>query len=95
MVRLLTASLVALAVVARADYLGDRARPVVEASHAEIRAVYLGRWMSRKRWEELLDEALYTLAPKGAWGPQHKAWGAARAALADAMRKASVEKLQG
>jgi hypothetical protein len=88
--------LVASAVsVARADYLADKARPIVEASHAEIRAVHLGRYMARARWEEILDETLYTLAPKGTWSPQHPAWPAARAALAKAMREASVEKLRG
>jgi len=80
---------------ARADYLADKARPIVEASHAEIRAVHLGRYMARGRWEEILDEALYTLAPKGTWSPQHPAWPAARVALARAMREASVEKLRG
>jgi len=79
----------------RADYLGERAAPLVEASHAEIRAVYLGRWMARRRWDEILDEALYAIAPKGRWGPEHPAWPPARAALADALRQASVEKLRG
>jgi hypothetical protein len=93
--RLTFVLLVAAATTARADYLADRARPLVDAAHAEIRAVYLGRWMSRARWEEILDEALYTLAPKGRWGPEHPAWPAARAALAAAMREASVADLRG
>ena len=83
------------ATTVRADYLGERAAPLVEASHAEIRAVYLGRWMARRRWDEILDEALYAIAPKGRWGPEHPAWPPARAALADALRQASVEKLRG
>lgn len=97
MVRIATATLfvLGLATAARADYLGDRARPLVEASHAEIRAIYLGRWMSRKRWDELLDEILYTLAPKGTWGPSHPAWPGARAALSDAVRKASIDAMHG
>jgi len=92
---LLTIGLVAMAAAAHADYLGDRARPIVEASHAEIRAVHLGRHMARGRWEELLDETLYSLAPKGKWGPDHPAWATARAALAKALREASVTALRG
>ena len=83
------------ATVAGADYLADRARPLVEASHAEIRAIHLGRWMAQKRWDELLDEALYSIAPKGRWGPDHPAWSAARAALADAVRRKSVDAMRG
>jgi hypothetical protein len=84
-----------LVAATRADELADKARPVVDASHAEIRAIHLGRWMSRARWNEILDETLYTFAPKGRWGPDHPAWPAARAALADAVRAASVVDLQG
>jgi hypothetical protein len=80
---------------ARADYLADRARPLVEAAHAEIRAVHLGRYMASGRWNEILDEALYTIAPKGKWSPEHPAWPAARAALAKELRAASVVKLRG
>jgi hypothetical protein len=43
--------------------------------------------MSRARWNELLDEALYTIAPRGAWDPSHPAWRPARDALADALRR--------
>jgi hypothetical protein len=89
------ALLVSAVSAARADYLADKARPIVEASHAEIRAVHLGRYMARGRWEEILDETLYTLAPKGTWGPKHPAWPAARVALAKVLREASVEKLRG
>lgn len=89
------ALLLSTAAAARADSLADKARPIVEASHAEIRAVHLGRYVARGRWEEILDEALYTLAPKGTWSPKHPAWPAARVALAKAMREASVEKLRG
>lgn len=92
---LLPIALLAIAATTHADDLGDRARPLVEASHAEIRAVHLGRHMARRRWEELLDETLYGLAPKGKWGPDHPAWPAARAALAKALREASVTELQG
>ncbi len=92
---LLSTALLAVAATAHADYLADRARPIVEAAHAEIRAVHLGRHMARGRSEELLDETLYSLAPKGKWGPEHPAWPKARAALAKALREASVKALQG
>jgi hypothetical protein len=85
--------LTALATTVRSDYLADRARPVVEASHAEIRAVHLGRYMSQGRWNELLDEALWTMAPKGRWSPEHPAWQPAREALARVLREASVARL--
>ena len=97
--RMGVALLVSIAVLAaspaRADYLEDRARPLVEAAHAERRAVDLGRHMARGRWDELLDESLYLLAPKGTWGPDHPAWPAARAALARELRAGSVAKLRG
>ncbi|MEO6028917.1 MAG: hypothetical protein ABIR79_18800 [Candidatus Binatia bacterium] len=67
-----------LAAPTRADYLAGRAGPLVEAAHAERRAVDLGRHISRTRWNELLEEALYVLAPKGRWSPEHPAWPAAR-----------------
>jgi hypothetical protein len=84
-----------LATAARADYLADRARPVVEAAHAEIRAVHLGRYVSQGRWEEILDEALWMMAPKGRWSPDHPAWKPARDALARVLRAASVARLAG
>jgi hypothetical protein len=93
--RLLSIALLAIAATAEADYMADKARPIVEASHAEIRAIHLGRHMARGRWEELLDETLYSLAPKGKWGPSHPAWAKARAALAKAIREASLKSLQG
>jgi hypothetical protein len=89
------AALLLASTPARADYLADRARPLVEAAHAERRAIDLGRHMARARWEELLDESLYLLAPKGTWGPTHPAWPAARAALARELRAGSVAKLRG
>ena len=91
----IAAVLLLFATGAHGQSLAERARPLVEASHAEIRAVYLGRVMSQGRWNEILDEALYTLAPKGRWGPEHPAWPAARVALAKAMREKSVVELEG
>lgn len=86
--------LTVLAVPARADMEAD-ARPVVDAAHADALATNLGRYMLEARWNELLDEALFTLAPKGAWSEKHPAWRAARAALATAIRRESVPRLGG
>jgi hypothetical protein len=61
--------------------------------HGETAAVHLGRIVYRKRWEELLTETLYQLAPRGTWTPSHPAWPAARSALADALRQQSVRWL--
>ena len=58
--------------------------------HGETAAVHLGRIVYRKRWEELLTEALYQVAPRGVWSPAHPAWPAARSALTDALRQQSV-----
>jgi hypothetical protein len=90
-----TLALLLMTASAHADSLADRARPLVEAAHAERRAIDLGRYLSRGRWDELLDESLYLLAPKGTWGPEHPAWSAARAALARELRAGSVAKLNG
>jgi hypothetical protein len=82
------------AVPARGDMEAD-ARPVVEAAHADPLATNLGRYMIQGRWNELLDEALYTIAPQGAWDPRHPAWRPARAALAQEIRRASLDRLAG
>ncbi len=86
--------LTVLAVPARGDIEAD-ARPVVDAAHADALATNLGRYMLEARWNELLDEALYTIAPKGAWNEKHPAWRAARAALGLAIRRESVARLDG
>lgn len=70
-------------------------RPFVEASRSQTLAVLLGRYMVAKRWGELLNETLFLVAPRGAWDDTHPAWAPARAALATAMRQASVEHLNG
>lgn len=84
----------ALANSAHADYLADRARPLVEAMHAEIRAIHLGRYTAQGRWNEILDETLYLAAPKGRWSPEHPVWPAAKASAARALREASVVNLR-
>src|SRR5262249_21324229 len=85
----------ALAVPASADMEAD-ARPVVEAARADTLAINLGRHMLQGRWNEVLEEVLYTIAPKGtAWNEKHPAWPAARAALAMAIRRESISRLGG
>ena len=72
-------------------YAADpKLRRFVDSMHGETAAVHLGRLVYRKRWEELLTEALYQVAPRGAWSPADPAWPAARSALADALRQQSV-----
>jgi hypothetical protein len=75
--------------------VGQDTRAFVEASRAETLALLLGRLKSAQRWDVVLDETLYRLAPRGAWGPEHPAWQPARAALATALRKASAECAKG
>jgi hypothetical protein len=81
--------------VADTSELGQNTRAFLDASRAETLALLLGRLMSAKRWDVVLDETLYRLAPRGAWGPDHAAWKPARAALATALRKASAERVKG
>jgi|KBSMisStaDraftv2_1062788.scaffolds.fasta_scaffold157443_1 hypothetical protein len=72
-------------------YAADpKLRRFVDSMHGETAAVHLGRIVYRKRWEELLTEALYQIAPRGVWSPSHPAWPAARSALAEALRQQSV-----
>src|SRR5262245_62845802 len=51
--------------------------------------------MLQGRWNEVLDEELYAIAPKGAWSEKHPAWRAARAWLAMAIRRESLSRLDG
>jgi hypothetical protein len=81
--------------VADTSAVGQDTRAFVEASRGETLALLLGRYMSAQRWDVVLDETLYRLAPRGAWGPEHPAWKPARAALATALRNASVERAKG
>jgi hypothetical protein len=72
-------------------YAADpKLRRFVDSMHGETAAVHLGRIVYRKRWEELLTEALYQVAPRGVWSPSHPAWPTARSALADTLRQQSV-----
>lgn len=41
----------------------------------------------------VLDETLYLIAPRGAWGPEHPAWKPARAALATELIRRSAEQV--
>jgi hypothetical protein len=70
-------------------------RPFVEAARGERLAMLLGRYLSAKRWDEVLDETLYLVAPRGAWSPEHRAWKPARAALATELIRRTTERLQG
>ena len=89
-----TVLLAALVSPARAD-LEAEAGPVVAAAQADTLATNLGRYMLQGRWNEVLDEELYTIAPKGAWNETHPAWRAARASLAMAIRRESLSRLDG
>jgi hypothetical protein len=75
--------------------LWTEVRPFVEAGRGERLALLLGRYLSAKRWDELLDATLYLVAPRGAWGPDHPAWKPARAALAKDLIRRSAELPQG
>src|SRR5262249_60780632 len=86
--------LAALVTPARAD-LEAEAGPVVAAASADTFATNLGRYMLQGRWNELLDEELYTIAPKGAWSEKHPAWRAARASLAMAIRRQTLSRMDG
>jgi hypothetical protein len=68
-------------------------RRFVDAIRGETIALDLGRLVYRKRWEEVLTEALYLVAPRGAWDEAHPAWPAARQAMADALRRESLAQL--
>jgi len=75
-------------------YAADpKLRRFVDSMHGETIAVELGRMVYRKRWEEVLTEGLYLVAPRGAWNESHPAWPAARQALADALRPESAQWL--
>src|SRR6266542_3311559 len=75
-------------------YAADpKLRRFVDSMHGETIAVELGRMVYRKRWEEVLTEGLYLVAPRGAWNESHPAWPAARQALADTLRPESVQWL--
>jgi len=69
-------------------------RQFVDSQHAEAVAIELGRLSYRKRWNEVLDEALYEVAPRGgAWNDRHPAWAPARVALERLLREESVRWL--
>ncbi len=75
-------------------YAGDpELRRFVDSQHGVEVAIELGRLVYRKRWEEILDEALCEIAPRGVWNDKHPAWRPARAELARALREESVRWL--
>src|SRR5262245_29026842 len=88
---------ICLATTAVAQFFSERelrVRPLAVASRAERIGVLVGRLMVAKRWNELLDELLYAVAPRGTWDERHTAWAPARKALAAALRRASVARLE-
>lgn len=53
-------------------YAADpKLRRFVDTMHGETAAVHLGRIVYRKRWDELLNETLYQITPRGVWDPSH------------------------
>lgn len=75
-------------------YAADpKLRRFVDGMHGETIAIELGRMVYRKRWEQVLTEGLYLIAPRGAWNERHPAWAPARQVLADALRRESVQWL--
>jgi hypothetical protein len=68
-------------------------RRFIDSMHGETIAVEVGRMAYRKRWEQVLTEGLYLIAPRGAWNETHPAWAPARQALADALRRESAQWL--
>jgi hypothetical protein len=75
-------------------YAADPAlRRFVDSQHGESVAIELGRLVYRKRWNDVLDQSLYVVAPRGTWNESHPAWAPAREALARALREESVRWL--
>ena len=65
----------------------------VDSQHGEALAIELARLVYRKRWNEILDQSLYLIAPRGTWDEKHPAWAPAREALARTLREESVRWL--
>lgn len=83
---------------AAADDQSERwleARGFVLASRAEPIAVLLGRHLVTERWNEILDESLYMIAPRGTWNAQHPAWNRARTVLATELQRRTATRLHG
>ncbi len=68
-------------------------RRFVDSQHGDVVAIELGRLVYRKRWNDVLDQALYVIAPRGTWDEKHPAWAPAREALARVLREESVRWL--
>jgi hypothetical protein len=69
-----------------------RLRAFGAASRADTLGLLVGRVLVEKRWNEILDEMLYAVAPRGAWDERHPAWKPARAVLAAALRRATAAR---
>lgn len=71
-----------------------RNRTLASASRAETVALLVGRIVVEKRWNDLLDAMMFTIAPRGAWDASHPAWVPARRVLTQALRRASVGRYE-
>ena len=65
-------------------------RRFVDSQHGDAVAIELGRLIYRKRWNEVLDQSLYLIAPRGTWSETHPAWAPAREVLTQALREESA-----
>lgn len=76
-------------------YAADPAlRRFVDSQHGDAVAIELGRLVYKKRWNEVLDQALYEIAPRGGtWNDKHPGWAPARAVLEHRLREESVSWL--
>lgn len=64
-------------------------RRFVDSQHGEAIAIELGRLVYRKRWNEVLDQSMYLIAPHGTWSESHPAWMPARRIIAQALLEES------
>jgi hypothetical protein len=69
-------------------------RPLAVASRAEVLGLLVGRIKVEQRWNEILDEILYAVAPRGVWDPKHPAWKPARAVAAAVLRRESAAQFE-
>jgi hypothetical protein len=68
-------------------------RRFCDSIHGEIIAVDLGRMVYRKRWQALLADGLYLIAPRGAWNEASPTWAASQRAFEKTLIKKSAEWL--
>lgn len=94
-----SASFAALCSISSINALEDRfasdpkLRRFVDSQHGETIAIELGRLVYRKRWNEVLDQSMYLIAPPGTWSETHPAWMPARRIIAQALLEESARWL--